>query len=214
MPGTLSRERIVDVALQIAEREGPEALSMRRIAAELGTGAMSLYNHVPDKAALLAAVAERVLAEVELPEGASWRETTRVWATSLRAALLAHRAVVMIVISAGEARPLMATSRALVLQLRQIGIDDHWSLRIMGTVGRFVAGSVFLDAALIRRGTRSPEDVGERFAEGLRDLLDGMALRVPGDRPDDETADDETADDQTAGGSPAGNAAPADAADH
>jgi AcrR family transcriptional regulator len=183
MPGTLSRERIVDVALQLAEREGPEALSMRRIAAELGTGAMSLYNHVPDKAALLAAVAERVLAEVELPADASWRETTRVWATSLRAALLAHRAVVMIVISAGEARPLMATSRALVLQLRQIGIDDEWSLRIMGTVGRFVAGSVFLDAALLRRGSRSPEDVGERFADGLDDLLNGMALRVPATGP-------------------------------
>jgi AcrR family transcriptional regulator len=188
MPGTLSRERIVDVALQLAEREGPEALSMRRIAAELGTGAMSLYNHVPDKAALLAAVAERVLAEVELPGDASWRETTRVWATSLRAALLAHRAVVMIVISAGEARPLMATSRALVIQLRTIGVDDEWSLRIMGTVGRFVAGSVFLDAALIRRGTRSPEDVGARFADGLDDLLNGMALRVPATGPGGEAS--------------------------
>jgi AcrR family transcriptional regulator len=200
LPGTLSRERIVDVALQIAEREGPEALSMRRIAAELGTGAMSLYNHVPDKAALLAAVAERVLAEVELPNDASWRETTRVWATSLRAALLAHRAVVMIVISAGEARPLMATSRALVLQLRQVGIDDDWSIRIMGTVGRFVAGSVFLDAALIRRGTRSPEDVAGRFAEGLADLLNGMALRLPAGGSDDAPPD----------GSPT-DAAPADA---
>jgi AcrR family transcriptional regulator len=195
MPGTLSRERIVDVALQLAEREGPEALSMRRIAAELGTGAMSLYNHVPDKAALLAAVAERVLAEVELPADASWRETTRVWATSLRAALLAHRAVVMIVISAGEARPLMATSRALVVQLRRLGIDDDWSVRIMGTVGRFVAGSVFLDAALIRRGTRSPEDVADRFADGLGHLLDGMALRVPAGRSGDAPpADGSTAD--------------------
>ena len=58
----LSSERILDAAEGIARAEGVGALSMRRVAAELGTGAMSLYNHVPNKEALLGGLAERVLA--------------------------------------------------------------------------------------------------------------------------------------------------------
>jgi AcrR family transcriptional regulator len=57
----LTRERIIASAVELIEREGVDAVSMRRIAAQLGTGVMSLYNHVPSKSALLDGVAEVVM---------------------------------------------------------------------------------------------------------------------------------------------------------
>ncbi|GLW11840.1 hypothetical protein Misp01_69680 [Microtetraspora sp. NBRC 13810] len=58
VPEPLSRSRIVNAAVGLIEREGADAVSMRRIAGELRVGVMSLYNHVPSKAALLDGVAE------------------------------------------------------------------------------------------------------------------------------------------------------------
>ena len=65
-PG-LSRERIVAAAAALVDREGPEALSARRLAAALGCEAMSLYHHVPNMRGLLDAVVDLALAAVPLP---------------------------------------------------------------------------------------------------------------------------------------------------
>jgi TetR/AcrR family tetracycline transcriptional repressor len=174
VPGTLSRDRIIDVALELSEREGLEALSMRRIAAELGTGAMSLYNHVPDKAALLMGLAERVLAEVEMPESASWREVAGSWATSLRATLLAHHRIVFVVVAASESQPLTKVSQALVDELVRARLSDDHAREVMWAVGRFVAGAVFLDAAYLRIGRAERAPLDQIFARGLSCLLDGL----------------------------------------
>ncbi|GFJ93720.1 TetR/AcrR family transcriptional regulator [Phytohabitans rumicis] len=57
---SLTLDRIVDAAIALADREGIDALSMRRVAAELGAGTMSLYRHVPGKAELLALMLDKV----------------------------------------------------------------------------------------------------------------------------------------------------------
>jgi AcrR family transcriptional regulator len=178
VPGSLSRDRIIDVALALSEREGLEALSMRRIAAELGTGAMSLYNHVPDKATLLRGLADRVLDEIEIPENAPWREVAEAWATSLRATLLAHHTIVAIVISTSEAQPLVESREELVAALRRSDLNDDHARMVMRVVGRFVAGSVFLDAAYLRNGRAEQHALDQYFRVGLGCLLDGVELRV------------------------------------
>jgi AcrR family transcriptional regulator len=177
VPGTLSRDRIIDVALELSEREGIEALSMRRIAAELGTGAMSLYNHVPDKAALLLGLAERVLAEVEMPESASWREVAESWATSLRATLLSHHRIVFVVV-ASESQPLTKVSQALVDELVRARLAEDSAREVMWAVGRFVAGAVFLDAAYLRIGRAERAPLDQIFTQGLGCLLDGIEGRI------------------------------------
>jgi AcrR family transcriptional regulator len=74
----LSRRRVLEEAVRFADREGLEALTMRRLGAELGVEAMSLYNHVPNKSALLDGMVEVLLGEVEIPpENGSWEERTR-----------------------------------------------------------------------------------------------------------------------------------------
>ena len=69
----LSRRRVLEAAVRFADREGLEALSMRRLGAELGVEAMSLYNHVPNKDALLDGMVEVLLGELEVPpEKGDW----------------------------------------------------------------------------------------------------------------------------------------------
>ena len=64
-PAKLSREAIVAAALALLDREGADALTMRRLGGELGVEAMSLYRHVADRAALLEGLADQLSSEVE-----------------------------------------------------------------------------------------------------------------------------------------------------
>ena len=78
----LTTELIVDTAINVADRDGLPALSMRRIADELGVGAMSLYRHISDKDALLEAMAEEIGRRFPYPVDEagpwSWRERVAI----------------------------------------------------------------------------------------------------------------------------------------
>src|ERR687894_1003963 len=74
----LSRRRVLEEAVRFADREGLEALTMRKLGAELGVEAMSLYNHVPNKSALLDGMVEVLLGELEIPaRNRDWEERIR-----------------------------------------------------------------------------------------------------------------------------------------
>src|SRR5262252_4365394 len=91
MAQPLSRERILEAALEIVDREGLAALSMRRLGDALGVEAMSLYNHVPNKAALLDGIQGRILGLVEAPpQTRDWRAFARHQARALHRMLCAH----------------------------------------------------------------------------------------------------------------------------
>ena len=88
----LTSEIIVNKALALADEEGFEALSMRKLAGSLGVTAMSLYNHVSGKDDLLDLMLNRVVAEIESPTvGGNWAEMMRRRSHSMREALLRHR---------------------------------------------------------------------------------------------------------------------------
>jgi AcrR family transcriptional regulator len=87
----LTRDRVVAAAVELADVDGIDALSMRALARSLGVEAMSLYHHVANKNDLLDGMVDAVFAELDRPEpGAPWREAIRDRCTSLRAALLRH----------------------------------------------------------------------------------------------------------------------------
>src|SRR5438094_2026120 len=88
----LSRLQIAQAALAIVDRDGLDALSMRRLGAELGVEGMAIYRHFPNKAAVLAGVGEALLAELvipppsDVPWQAVFREVSRAYrAPPLRA---------------------------------------------------------------------------------------------------------------------------------
>jgi AcrR family transcriptional regulator len=90
----LSKERVLRAAVELADNDGIDALSMRRLAKELGVEAMSLYNHVANKDEILAGIVEIVASEVEDPstsEGLDWKTAIRRSAISSHDAFIRHR---------------------------------------------------------------------------------------------------------------------------
>jgi AcrR family transcriptional regulator len=88
----LTRERVLRTAVRLADREGIDAVSMRRVGQALGVEAMSLYTHVRDKDDLLGGMADLVVGEVPLPAepGPNWKATLRATILGAREALLRH----------------------------------------------------------------------------------------------------------------------------
>lgn len=87
----LSRERILAAAIEVADRRGIDAVTMRRLGQELRVEAMSLYNHVANKDDILTAIVDAVEAEIELPDpNDPWKVALRKTAMSYHDALGRH----------------------------------------------------------------------------------------------------------------------------
>src|SRR5215204_1206753 len=92
-----SREQIVATALAIADAEGFEAVSMRRIAAELGAGTMTLYHYVRTKDELVTLIGDAIMAEIVIPDDelpAGWRDGMAELARRTRRIFMRHRWIV------------------------------------------------------------------------------------------------------------------------
>lgn len=144
----LSREVFVKAALRIVDRDGLEALSMRRLGAEVGVDPMAAYRHFPNKDALLDGVVEAVIAEVDLAVEASlpWRMQIAALARAYRAALLAHPAVAPLAASRPLGTPgsLRLTERSLEV-LESAGVDRHSAVLAVNAMGIFVNGVVLVE---------------------------------------------------------------------
>jgi len=87
----LSRERVLQAAVELADEHGIDAVSMRRVARELGVEAMSLYNHVDNKEDILTGMVDLVVAQMSVAEGgADWRTGMRQTILGAREVLMAH----------------------------------------------------------------------------------------------------------------------------
>lgn len=170
----LTRERVIDAAIAVAERDGLAELSMRRLAAELGSGTMSIYNHVSDKEDLFDAMVERVLAPVAVGDSDDWRRVVAGWATACRAALLDRLDLIPLVIAPQRLAHLGRISGAVGEALGRSGLDGRTTALVVRVVGRYFAGSVLLDAPRLRSGDVSRAALDRTFATGLDALLVGL----------------------------------------
>lgn len=147
----LTRERIITAAVELIEREGVDAISMRRIATGLGSGVMSLYNHVPSKAALLDGVAERVISSIDVTSepGASWADEVRAQARAFRQIARAYPRCTMVAVS----RPTTSTSEPPPVEhalatLRSAGFGEEDALRIVRAFVAYVVGSLLREVGV------------------------------------------------------------------
>ncbi|MFG2817606.1 TetR/AcrR family transcriptional regulator [Streptomyces sp. NPDC048410] len=104
----LSTDRIVRTAQALVDAEGLQAVSTRRLAAELGVSGPSLYNHFRTKDEILEAVADAVSAQVDLSmfeDGRDWRTALHDWAVSYRSALRDHPNIVPVLARGPGRRP-------------------------------------------------------------------------------------------------------------
>lgn len=142
---TMSRAQIVSAAIDVVDRDGLAALSMRRLAAELGVGAMSLYYHVPDKSALYDLILEAVMSEMDFSvddPSLPAEERLVALAYSLRNALLAHPSAVPIALSRslhtpGQLRPV----EKMLGVLFDVGLDAQTAVSAVDIVGHYVFGA-------------------------------------------------------------------------
>ncbi len=127
----LNGERIVAAALALADREGVESLSMRKIARELGVQAMSLYNHVANKEEILDELVEHIVAEIEVPSlEDDWKIAMRKRGISAHEMLLRHPWAIMTMMTRANAGPAMLRYvNATLGSLREAGFSyelaDH-----------------------------------------------------------------------------------------
>jgi AcrR family transcriptional regulator len=143
----LSRADIVATAVAIADAEGTDAVSIRRIARDLGVGAMSLYWHVSSKEELHQLMLEQVQAETEAPEpSGDWRADLRSYAGSARAALLRHPwAIDFIGIGPPTGPNDARNAERLVGALDGLGLDLPTTMWALMTIGTYVMGAALRD---------------------------------------------------------------------
>ena len=127
----LTLERALQVAVAIADKEGLELLTMRRLAQELGVEAMSLYHHVANKDAILSGIVDLVAGELEVPAaGGDWRAAMRRRAQTAHAVLMRHPWATMLIVSRPNIGPSMLRAvDATISCLRAAGFSwvmaDH-----------------------------------------------------------------------------------------
>ncbi|SDU02395.1 TetR/AcrR family transcriptional regulator [Amycolatopsis keratiniphila] len=171
---SLTRERVLEAAIEVADRGGVEAMTMRRVAQHLGVEAMSLYHHVPNKDAILDGVVDAVFAAIELPgtETGDWREAIRVRASSARAALSRHSWALGLVDSRRNPGPATLRHHDAVLGvLRRAGFTLPMAVHAVSLIDSYIGGFVLQEANL---------PASEEVAEVADDILEHLP---PGEFP-------------------------------
>jgi len=138
----LSRRRILEAAVRFVDSEGLEALSMRRLGAELGVEAMSLYNHVPNKEALLDDMVELLLGELEIPpEDEAWEVRVRQAYRAFRRLAHEHPNVFpLLVVRPPDTMDGVWLVEEFLGTLRGAGFDSETALYAFRTLSSYASG--------------------------------------------------------------------------
>jgi AcrR family transcriptional regulator len=163
----ITLERIVAVAVDLVQAEGYEALTMRRLAEQLGTGPASLYRHVAGRDELVALVVDHVIGALprERPPRGDWRVKLEWLARRLRAHLLVHRAFVPLITSAQLLGPSSMRGREAVLSmLLREGFAPVDAVRTQLILQHFIVATVQLDVRAAARTPAERRQMRELFA--------------------------------------------------
>jgi AcrR family transcriptional regulator len=176
----LTREEIVSTAMAVADAEGVEAISMRRIARELGAGVMSLYWHVASKEELQDLMLESVEAEIQLPEpSGDWRADMRTFARNTRAALLRHQWAVDFRGFRPPSGPNDARNAERVFAILDgLGLDGRMTVMVTMAVGTYVIGAVLRETQEMRFQRETEQAMAGMTAEEIVALREEFAQRV------------------------------------
>ncbi|MFB9310566.1 TetR/AcrR family transcriptional regulator [Agromyces hippuratus] len=161
----LSKQRVVAEAVRLADREGVDGLSMRRLAGELGAGAMSLYYYVASKDELLDAMIDIVFEEIELPpEDTDWQSAMRQEAVSTRQVLARHPWAISLMESRTTPGPANLRHReAVTACLRKAGFSVLTATHANWTLNSYVYGYALQASSL-------PFETADELADMTEDV--------------------------------------------
>ena len=167
----LTKERVLQAAIQIADRDGLGALTMRRLGKDLGATAMAIYKHVTNKEEILEGMLELVIGRIELPdEGADWKDAMRRRAVSAREELTRHSWAVGL-LEAGTATSPTALRylNAILGNLRSAGFPMEYAAHAFWVLDCYLYGQVIQEISL-------PFTTSEETSETARAILDQGAM--------------------------------------
>ena len=208
----LTRARILRAALGLVDGEGMGALSMRRLAGELGVDPMAIYHHLPGKDALVSGLVETVFAEMRVPDaGDGWRDRVRAFARAYRDLARSHPNLTVHLVSdpPAAAAATLEANEALYEALAASGMPARDVARAADLVVDYVNGFALAESAgplgdlddrlkLLERSVERPDEqlptmarvldeiAGQEspvdFEFGLDVILAGLAARTNGTR--------------------------------
>jgi AcrR family transcriptional regulator len=175
----LDRDRVLEEAVALADEEGIDGVSMRRLSARLGVVPMALYKHVADKDDLLAGMIDRIIAGyASAPEDVDWSRAVRERILSARAALLVHPWLRPAIEGAVHRTPaVLGHMDALAGELARGGLSYDLVHHAMHALGHRIWG--FTPEAFSGSSSASTEGMPAPSTPEERALLEGMAARFP-----------------------------------
>ncbi|MFJ6381992.1 TetR/AcrR family transcriptional regulator [Kitasatospora sp. NPDC092039] len=180
---TLTPHRIAEAAVAVADAEGLDAVTMRRLAAELGVAPMAAYRYVSGKDELIELMVDSVYGRLPLDAPAEgWRETMRALAVHLRAMHLAHPWTVRAATPFALSPHQLAVPEHAFTALADHGLDADTTMAVFRTVTGYVHGSVSTEIALeALRRERGWSD-GDQIRAGLAPRMSWLMAtgRYPG----------------------------------
>jgi TetR/AcrR family transcriptional regulator, tetracycline repressor protein len=147
----LTREGILGAALRIVDEEGMEALSMRRLAADLGVNPMSIYHHLPGKEAVVSGLVGVVFSRMRVPSsgGMPWQERVRAYAHAYRDVVRSHPNLALQIVSdaAAVSEAVLSGAEPLYGALEEAGLSPAMVVRAADSLVDFVHGFVLGEAS-------------------------------------------------------------------
>lgn len=143
----LTRAQVIEAARQLVNREGLDALTMRKLSKDLHVEAPSLYSHVKNKSDILDGLAELVFGEVKVaPSDDPWQQRIGQYSRALRQALLANPNVVPVI----SVRPVISVSTLQLIEealgeLTVMGLSHRQAIFTLDTLVSFVMGHVLTE---------------------------------------------------------------------
>ncbi|MER7880011.1 MULTISPECIES: TetR/AcrR family transcriptional regulator C-terminal domain-containing protein [Streptomyces violaceusniger group] len=189
----LTRDKVIAAAVAMIDRDGPDAFSLRKLATELGIENMSLYNHIPNKDALLDGVAEAVLAGIVFPEqrGGTWQERIRAHAAAFRAAAKQHPKAFPLVLTRPTQSPAaLEAMRSTLACFDELRLAPEEVVHVLRGYTAFMVGSIMRELGYaIYLGAMDNDQVQQRteaIAASGDPLLTATAPYLADSDPDTE----------------------------
>ena len=164
----LTRDRVLREAIRLADADGVDSLSMRRLGQALGVEAMSLYHHVANKADLMNGILDLVTEEIELPKpGPEWKPALRATAISAHNVYLQHEWAANLTLSAGTGAGRYRYMEAILRSLREGGFSAEMAHHAYHALESHIVGFtlwlVGISASLAAAGDEALEEVVKSF---------------------------------------------------
>jgi AcrR family transcriptional regulator len=180
----LTRDRILGAALALIDRDGLDALSMRKLGASLGVEGMALYRHVGSKERLLEGVTELLLEDLDVRPGdsASWIDAWHAIARSYRRLARSHPgAFRLLALSPLTTAARFERAQVPVAILREAGFSDATAERAFRTLLSYADGYLLRELA-DANGELTPEEADAAFDFGIQMILAGLQQHLTSTR--------------------------------